>query len=170
MPSKRLADQQRLACERHDDAYGAASSFAKEGGAPVLSGDVRDLLAAIREFHWLRSRQHGGEQTTSGERRLRELRDLLEPRGAATTVRNRVEFPVNEPASVTVGGGSQSVRVKRLGLRRVELETTPQLPSGEQVVLSVRKRSDSYHFHARVLRSNRRGSATVEILSASIVD
>lgn len=134
------------------------------------SRDVRRLLSAIREFHCLRASQHRGEQTTFGETRLRELRDLLEPRRAAAAQRTRSEFAVDEVASVSRGGASQAARVKRLGLRRMELNTIPQLPTGERLVLSVSRDSENYHFHARVLRSHRKGAAIVEILCASMLD
>lgn len=131
--------------------------------------DVPGLLAAIREFHRLRSRAEHGEQTTQAEAgRLRELRDLLEPRRSGTAARSRVEVSVDERAVVMADGRSRPARLKLLALRRVELDLDSPLTPGERVVLSIVKPQVSFHFHARVVRSRRDGFAVAEILAASL--
>lgn len=136
-------------------------------GAPPFN-DVAGLLLAIRDFHRLRSKRDRGEQTTQEEaNRLRELRDLLEPRRSNSGARTRFEVEVNEPAIITAGGRTHPVRLKVLGLRRFRLKTDSVLAPGERVVFSISRSQVSFHFHARIVCSRRDGSVTAEILAAS---
>lgn len=139
-------------------------------GGALRRDDVLGLLVAIRDFHRLRCRRERGEQTTQEEAdRLRELRDLLEPRRPGCGARTRFEVVVNERAIVTAGGYTRPARLKMLGLRRIELKTDDSvLTPGERVVLSVPRSQESFHFHVRVVRSRRDGSVTAEILAASL--
>jgi hypothetical protein len=135
----------------------------------IVSGaDGPGLVAAVREFHWLRLRQERGERTTAEEAgRIRLLLDVLEPRRPGAAARTRLEIPLSEPAVVTSRGRSMGARLTWLALRRVGLEVDPPLLAGERVLLSIGDgRAGSCHFHCRVLRS-RGAAAVLELLAVS---